>query len=236
MRATPPATARLGGRRCRSGANARRRRAGRAARGRGPVKPEAVARAERAARALLRGLPAALTYHDVRHTFDIVLPAARRYAAAEGLDRRQRGLVSVAAAFHDTGFAERYEGHEAVSADVAGRTLGTLGFAAADIDAVRRMILATRVPQAPETLAEMVLADADLDVLGREDFWEANLDLRRELAQRGEAYTDDEWLERQIAFVEAHRYFTAAARKARGRQERANLARLRSLLRSGAGR
>lgn len=183
----------------------------------------------RTARAILAALPESLLYHDVNHTFGIVLPAAIRYAEALGLDERTRELVRLGAAFHDTGFRDLYRGHEAVSADIAERELTVLGYEEGDVEQVRGMILATRLPQSPRTLAEQVVADADLDILGREEFLQYNKLLRRELALHGTVYDSEGWLAQQIAFVSGHSYFTAAANEARAEGKRANLAMLAAL-------
>lgn len=199
------------------------------------MKREALTKAEDAARSVLEALPDTFTYHDTWHTFGVVLPVAERFAAMEGLDQRTALLLRLAAAFHDTGFSVRYRGHESASAEIAEHTLEKLGFDGGALAAVREMILATRIPQKPRTLASRVLADADLDVLGREDFLSYNRHLRQELELHGRTYSDAEWLKSQIAFLEAHTYFTKSAREQREGAKRANLARLRALLCSTEG-
>lgn len=191
----------------------------------------AVARACRMAHDSLATLPDAFRYHDVTHTFRVVLPAARRYARAQGLDARHKGLVVVAAAMHDVGFVETYQGHEAAGARIAERTLGALEVDLEEIGAITGMILATRLPQRPHTALERIVADADLDVLGRTDFLELNDRLREELALRGQAVSDAEWFGSQVEFLRQHRYFTDGARRARGARKAVNLARLEQLLR-----
>lgn len=191
-----------------------------------------VERAVAAARALIDTLPATLVYHDREHSLGTVLPAAERFAADEGLDEHVRGLIAIAAAFHDTGFLERYRGHEDVSVRFAEAAMRPLGFDEADIAAVRGMILATRLPQTPHTLAEQILADADLDSLGRDDFETTNALLRQELASVGTVLDDAAWLAQQAAFLRGHVYFTEAARRARDAGKRLNLTRLEELART----
>ncbi len=190
-----------------------------------------VAEACRVAHERLTALPPAFHYHDVTHTFRVVLPAARRYARAERLDEREQGLAVVAAAMHDVGFVETYQGHEAAGARLAERTLGEMGVDPEEIAAVTGMILATRLPQRPHNALERIVADADLDVLGRTDFLQLNGLLREELALRGQALSDAEWFGRQVEFLLQHRYFTDSARRARGARKAVNLARLEQLLR-----
>lgn len=186
-----------------------------------------------AARALLGALPAELVYHDADHTFAVVLPAAERYAEAEGLDDVTRALVSVAAAFHDTGMLDTYRHHEEVSARFAESAMRSLGFGDEEIARVRGMILATHLPQAPRDPAECVLADADLDILGRADFLDVNRRLREELARMGTTFSDAEWYTQQAAFLRDHSYFTDSAKAMRDEGKRANLARLEAKARAG---
>jgi hypothetical protein len=64
------------------------------------------------------------------------------------------------------------------------------------------------MPQEPYTLLEHILADADLDVLGREDFASRNQDLRDELAAFGSVVSDVEWYKGQLGLLYSHKYFT----------------------------
>jgi len=74
------------------------------------------------------------------------------------------------------------------------------------------------------------MADADLDVCGREDFLDRNQFLRAELVNVGLASTDREWYGDQLRFLQLHRYWTAAARALRDKQKQANIAALTELL------
>ncbi len=93
------------------------------------------------------------------------------------------------------------------------------------MEVVRWAILATALPQAPQSLLEQILTDGDLDVLGRADFMLRNNELRCELACFGKDFTDQDWYSGQIKFVEAHTYFTASARALRhtGQLENINI-------------
>jgi hypothetical protein len=103
------------------------------------------------------------------------------------------------------------------------------------VEAVVGMVLATRLPQSPRTPLEELMADADLDVLGRDDFFERNEALRAELATAGERYSDRGWYEFQVGFVEIHRYFSPAAAELRDEGKRRNLEALRARLASCQG-
>jgi uncharacterized protein len=180
-------------------------------------------------------LPDRLTYHRPAHTADDVVPAAGRLADTAGLDAHERLLLITAAWFHDLGFIVRAEGHEEIGIAMAARELPALGYAPPDVDVVATLIRATRLPQTPETHLAGLLADADLDVLGREDFPERNDALRREMAASGAIHDDLAWLDEQVRFLAGHRYHTVVARELRDEGKARNLARLRARLAEAGG-
>jgi hypothetical protein len=96
------------------------------------------------------------------------------------------------------------------------------------------MIEATKLPQSPHTLSEAILADADLDSLGRIDFFIRSEELRREHTAYGSVAARDEWYEQQHRFLCEHRFHTAAAHALRDAQKLRNIALLtRDMRRAG---
>lgn len=187
------------------------------------------------AASLAAGLDPTLRYHDARHTFCEVLPAARALAGDLRLPAGDRALVEAAAAFHDLGYLERRAGHERAAVEMAGRLLPAYGFDADAIARIADMILATRLPQRPRTTLERIVADADMAVLASKDFLRRNEDLRLELMAAGGALPRPAWLAQQRRFLLGHRDHTAAARLRFGPGRRANAARLAASYRRLAG-
>lgn len=171
-----------------------------------------------------------LVYHSLWHTQDDVVPAAERLAVLAGVDELNRLLLSTAAWYHDVGFVIQRVNHEDVGMQIASDVLPQFGYTLEQIDRIRGMIAATKLPQSPRTLLEEILADADLDALGREDFLPRSQVLRAELAEFGATSTDKEWLQVQLDFQQGHRYFTQAARTLRGPQKEKNTALVIKLL------
>ncbi len=165
-----------------------------------------------------------LTYHNLWHTENDVMPGAVRLARLSGVTEDETQLLRVAAAFHDIGFIVANEGHEIIGAREAAQILPQYGFSNRQIERIMGMIMATRMPQSPRNLLEEILADADLDVLGREDFFARNQQLRLEMAYFGQVMTEKEWLEFQSSFLQEHSYFTAAAKKLRNETKRRHIA------------
>ena len=178
---------------------------------------------------LARELPPTLAYHSLAHTRGEVAPAVDRLAALEVIVGEPLLLLRTAALFHDIGFVERRDGHEAASARIAARVLPGFGYRPAQVRAVCDMILATEVGREPTSHLEQILADADLDVLGRADFGVRSRDLRAELEAHDGPLSDEEWYQTQLALLETHRYHTASARALREAGQRQNLAAVRAL-------
>jgi predicted metal-dependent HD superfamily phosphohydrolase len=172
-------------------------------------------------------LPPNLFYHALAHTRDDVAPAVERLAGMEDIQGESLGLLLTAAWFHDLGHVEQSANHEAIGARIAGEVLPGFGYTAEQIEIIKKAILATALPQSPATLLERILTDADLDVLGREDFMPRNEDLRRELASLGKTFTDLEWCVSQLKFLESHAYFTESAQKTRNEKKLTNIAELK---------
>lgn len=184
---------------------------------------------------LERELAPDLAYHSLRHTRADVLPAVERLAVRAGVTGEALQLLRTAAVFHDLGFIEQYTYNEPIGVRMAAEALPGFGYSAAQVRAIGGMILATRLPQTPQTPLEELLADADLDVLGRDDFWELNQALRQELTARGRVIKDTVWYTAQLRFLRAHRYFTAAARDLRDERKQQNVGLLAAKLAQAHG-
>ena len=169
-------------------------------------------------------------YHNADHTLEVIR-AARILAGMEQCDRHTLQLIETAALFHDSGILFRYEGHEAESVMIAAEMLPDFGYEPEDIETVIRLIHSTHDSVIPSTPEEKILCDADLDALGREDFFVQSFRLKLEWEAKGIRRTGlREWFAFEAAFLEKHRYYTAAAEKLHGDQKRKNLEAIRELL------
>lgn len=179
---------------------------------------------------LKQKLPPELTYHNYSHTTDEVLPAAIELAKLSGLSGRETCLLEIAAVYHDLGYSDNPKEHEQIGFEIAGNVLPQFGFDPQDIEVIQNMILATKLSARPQTLLEKVLVDADLSILGSQDFYKRSIDLRKELAASGQHYSNLEWCQVQLKFLERHSYVTEAAREIFTDTKDKNIARLRRLL------
>ena len=179
-----------------------------------------------------------LVYHSLQHTRDDVLPAVLRLAQISGVADEDRLCLATAAVYHDTGFLISYSDHETHSIGLARAVLPGFAYSPQQIDHIVALIAATRMPQRPATLLAQLLCDADLDVLGREDFWDLNQRLLAETRRYGPRgpIAETDWLRGQAQFLQDHAYFSAAAHALRDEGKARNLALMRAALAAADGR
>jgi uncharacterized protein len=164
----------------------------------------------------LKRLDQHLTYHNIFHTMD-VLVQAERIAIAEGRKNPDEiFLLKVAALYHDTGFLEAYTGHEKISCTIFLEDADRFGFSDQQKEVVRGLIMATQVPQKPVGILQEIICDADLDYLGRQDFYKLGDNLRKEFLHYKIVDTDDQWETLQLKFFHNHHYHTASSKSQRG--------------------
>jgi uncharacterized protein len=155
----------------------------------------------------LDALSPALTYHGKHHTLD-VYAVSEQLCISEKVSERDTTLVLTAALLHDSGFLRHYREHEAHSCRFAQELLPNFGYTEGSIRKVCSLIKATKIPQSPKNLLECILCDADLDYLGRDDFYDIGQTLYHEMRTLKMIQSEDDWNAMQIRFLEKHTYFT----------------------------
>ncbi len=179
---------------------------------------------------LKKELKPTLYYHNFQHTID-VCESVDRLAEMENINGENLLLLQTAAIFHDTGFLWRYESNEELACKYAQELLGDYGYSASQRDHICRMIMATQIPQQPEDVMSMVLCDADLDYIGRGDFFITALRLHREWSENSNMkITFKDWYLKQQSFILQHDFFTNSARTLRNEKKAHNLVQVKELL------
>lgn len=173
-------------------------------------------------------LPAELYYHCLDHTLD-VHRSGKKLAKLEGVAGEDLVLIKTAALFHDSGFLKSYVNHEQFGAGIAQEVLPDFDYSLDQVAVICGMIKATRIPQNPATHLEKILCDADLDYLGRVDYYEVSEMLKRELEAQRKIKTKKEWNDLQVGFMEQHEYFTNSAIKMRAEAKQARLNELKAI-------
>ena len=174
---------------------------------------------------LEENLPAHLTYHSAAHTVSVV-EATEKLAETEHIDEEETLLLKTAALFHDTGFLRTYKNHEEASCSIARENLPGYGFSDEQVDVVCRIIMATKLPYHPVGKLQQIICDADLDYLGRSDFFRIGDGLRREFLHYQIISSNEEWEKLQIKFLSNHHYHTESCKKSRETKKQHNIVQL----------
>lgn len=170
-------------------------------------------------------LPEWLTYHNVQHTIYVVT-SAQYLAKEEGVNGNDYLLLSTAAAFHDVGFTEGYEGHEQLSCNIARTSLPDFGYNEAEIKEICDLIMVTKIPQTPKNQLEEILCDADLLYLGTDQYVSIAENLFKEFTIKGIVKDREDWNEKQFSFLKAHRFFSPTAIKNYAHKKEENIQQL----------
>ena len=171
-----------------------------------------------------------LYFHSLDHSLD-VLDSACRLNSLEELNERESILIETAAIYHDAGMITTYLNHEAASAQLARNVLPLFDYSPQEIEIVESLIMVTTMPQCANTKLEKVICDADLDALGREDFFITSFQLQLEWKLYGIMNsTLAEWIRYEIDFMEKHNYFTSSAIQLREGQKKKNIKAFKDLL------
>jgi class 3 adenylate cyclase/predicted metal-dependent HD superfamily phosphohydrolase len=178
---------------------------------------------------LKKELPAHLLYHSTGHVQD-VYDSAYAIAVEEQLPAGDIQLLLTAAMYHDSGFMIQSKDHERLSCEIAMANLPEFGYTPEQIETICGMIMATQVPQMPQNHLEQIICDADLDYLGRDDFYSIGSNLYKELQWYGVVKTEEEWDRLQVKFLEQHTYFTKTSIARRKPQKDKYLAELKKKL------
>jgi len=158
-------------------------------------------------------MPAEYVYHDLEHTVQVV-KAMEEIAESYELNDEQLENLHIAAWFHDTGYTKGPQQHEERSCEQASQWMKENGYSHERIEAVSQIIMATKLPQNPQSLPEQIIADADLSHLGKTTYWQRCDLVRQEMAYlSGKHMSEKEWVEFEIEFMEKHSYHTTVAQR-----------------------
>lgn len=168
-------------------------------------------------------------YHNAAHTED-VHKAVVRLAETEEVSEKELLLLETAAYYHDSGILIKYKGHEEESVKIVTEVLPNFGYDLKDIEIINEMILSTYIDGQVDTLIKKILCDADLDYLGRPDYFIIAQRLRLEWNVLGEHISLKNWYISQVKYFENHSYYTQSAVRSRDKGKQENLNQIRELL------
>ena len=119
-------------------------------------------------------------YHQYSHALE-VMERAVYLAREEWLNDDDIEVLALAGLFHDTWFVIQYEHNEPFWAKIARNYLRTILYPEDRIKIIQEIILATAPSAKPNNLLEEIIKDADMDNLGRDDFFDINEKVKKEL-------------------------------------------------------
>ena len=172
-------------------------------------------------------MPKNYLFHNLKHTKRVAKDSAS-IGLGSGLSEEEVEPLVLAAWFHDIGYAEKYVGHEDSSKELARNFLKEQKYPEEKIDQVLACIEATRMPQQPKNMLERSLCDADLASLGKGGYGKRSEKIRIEweIAKK-EFFSEVDWVQSEIDFLEKHEYHTAFAQKKFNKRKADNLKKLK---------
>lgn len=168
-------------------------------------------------------------YHQYDHTLD-VLARAEYLARKEWLSDEEVEMLQIAALFHDTGFIVQYEHNEPIGAKFASNFLKTYLYPVDKIKLVEEIILATDPRYLnPKNIYEKIIKDADIDNLGRQDFFEkwSRVKTEVELLKKIKI-KDPDWHHAMLDVLYKNKFYTKTQIEERQKQKEENIALLES--------
>ena len=176
---------------------------------------------------LKKKLSPCLYFHNLTHT-RYVVKAVQEIGFHAGLTPKQQETVTLAAWFHDTGYTEVYKNHELVSIEIATEFLASVGIVGEQVADIRSCILATRYPQKPTNLMEMVICDADFYHFSVEDYMQFAAALKKEWeAEFDHCYTQQQWNHINLEMLSNHQYFTDYGQQLLQKSKEHNISKLK---------
>jgi predicted metal-dependent HD superfamily phosphohydrolase len=139
-------------------------------------------------------------------------------------------MLAIAALFHDTGFTIQYDDNEPIGAKIAHNYLKTILYPIEKIKIVEQLILATSPKVEPKNKLEEIIKDADLDNLGRDDFFEVAERVKKELETiKKIKIKDPDWHHAALDVIGKNGFYTHTQNTERGEKRRENEEKLRTL-------
>jgi predicted metal-dependent HD superfamily phosphohydrolase len=157
---------------------------------------------------LINNLTSNHKYHNLNHTLE-VFEFTKILCDENKLNEEETEIVLLAALFHDAGFIHSYNEHEEKSKEIAKNFLIQENYPSDKIEKVRQCIDKTKLNEKPENILEMILCDADLIHIARNDYGYKTELLREEkFLLKNEKYSDLEWAELNLNFLTKHMFYT----------------------------
>jgi uncharacterized protein len=170
-----------------------------------------------------------LFFHDIRHTLD-VLEQAVAIGAREEVSPEELCLLKVAALYHDIGYIKGRKNHEDSSVKLFLQGANQFGLNDEHKSRIVSCIRSTNFFLKPEGQLEKIMADANLDYLGREDFIQIENTIYLEYLSDGDVTCRLEWYDRLLKYMQSHQFNTASSIIKRADKKMENLAYVKAMV------
>lgn len=170
-----------------------------------------------------------LFFHDIRHTLD-VLEQTVAIGAREEVAPEELCLLKVAALYHDYGYIRGRKKHIDRSVCLFMRDASDYNLTPDQIQRIVSCIRATNFFKKPEGQLEKIIADANLDYLGREDFILNEQTIYLEYLSDNEVANRLEWYEGLLKFMQSHQFYNASSIIKRSDKKTENMTYVKSMI------
>ena len=163
-------------------------------------------------------------YHSYKHAIEVMERSIYLWEK-EWLPKDEIEILWLAWLFHDTGFVIQYDKNEPIWAKIAQNYLRSILYWEEKIKLIERMILATDPDyKNPKDIYESIIKDADMDNLGRKDFFEKSHSLKKELEViKNIKIKDPDWNHWSVDLLKEHHYATFTQQNERDNIKSENL-------------
>jgi len=179
---------------------------------------------------LTKELPMGLVYHTIDHTRQVV-KNAKMIGIEENLNENELNMLAIAAWFHDVGYMRQYQGHEAISVQMANDFLNVKKIDQESIRLILDSIRATEFPHKPANKIAEVLCDADFMHLADVRYFDISEQLRQEWKKTGvRPLKKQEFAEVSLDIFQKHTYHTIYCQEHCTKQKEKNLELLKKVI------
>ena len=170
-------------------------------------------------------------FHQFEHALEVKEKAIEIWKK-EWLKDDELELLALAWLFHDTWFIIQYDDNEYIWAKIAQNYLRSILYPEDKIKIIEELILATRPKyNTPKNILEKVIKDADLDNLWRDDFFEKEHNLKKEVETiKKIKIKKPDWHHATLDLLENYTYFTESSKKERGEKKKQNMEKLKLMI------
>ena len=187
-------------------------------------------------------------YHNISHTLDVI-SRTLYLSKKENINNREKILLVLSAIFHDTGFSVQYESNESIWLNLLLNYINywiyswqhefnllsfnknirsIVKFSEKDKDLMSWIIMATKLFSTPKNILEWIIQDADLDNLGRKDFFDKTQAVKQELQIfNKKQLSEKDILSFSLSILESFSFNTSSAKLEREQQRLSNISELK---------